>query len=173
MMKKSTIRPLILALFLFSTPTVNALDYVYKRITLDIPSCEITGGGIVNIPPYETLFFSGKNWDMGFDDSRFMKTCLLLSEKLGNTIFSCEEKNRIQMLDNVIKDESLAAQIFFSSQPNAKIKRQEFKDYVLYSSAESGKYSIAILVEKQTGKTTEIKGKFTDEQLKWLRLAPL
>ncbi len=163
---------IVLALFLFIPLTTYSLEYVYKELTLDIPDCEVTGGGIANVSPYDILLLSGKNWDMGFGDAGFMKDCLLISEKLGNTI-SCKEQDRIQMLDDVIIEDSQAARAFFIRQPNDIINRQEFKNYILYSSVGQNKYSIAILVAKKTGKTTEIKGKFGDKHLKWLRLEPL
>ena len=171
-MKRSILATASLVLLSVAPLMANASEFVYKKFTLDIPSCEVTGGGIVNLPPYDAILLQGKSWDMTFSDSLFMETCLLLSEKLSNT-FSCEEANRIQMLDNVITENSLAVRILFSAQSNTKINRQEFKDYILYSSAGIKKHAIAILVEKETGKTTEINGAFTDEQLKWLRLAPL
>ncbi|MCF6337608.1 MAG: hypothetical protein L3J84_06610 [Gammaproteobacteria bacterium] len=163
---------IIAILFAYISLTVNAAEYVYKTLTLDIPDGEVTGGGIVNIPPYNSLFLEGGNWDMGFDDHLFMKNCLSLSKKLDN-ILSCEEKNRITLLDNAIAENSIVAQVFFISEPHDKIKRQEFKHYILYSSVGPNKYDIAILVEKLTGKTTQIGGRFSDKHLEWLRLVPL
>ena len=64
---------IISVLFMCIPFMVNAAEYAYKTLMLDIPDCEVTGGGIVNIPPYDSLFLSGKNWDMGFDDHLFTK----------------------------------------------------------------------------------------------------
>ncbi len=105
-------------------------------------------------------------------DSRFMKHCLSIYQDIDKTI-SCKEQNRINMIDKLVEDNSQITEILFSSEPNSKINRKEFKDYILYSSVGLNKFSIAILVEKQTGKTTEITGAFSNEHLKWLRLEPL
>ncbi|HFD13548.1 MAG TPA: hypothetical protein ENJ32_13935 [Crenotrichaceae bacterium] len=159
-------------LILFIPLAASSSEYVYKAITLDIPSCEVVGGGIANMPPYNSLLFRGKDWYMIFNDVKFTKNCLTTSEKRDKTI-SCDEQNRIKMLDKVSADNSKITQVFFASLHGDKITRQEFNRYILYSSAGLDKYSIAILVEKETGKTTEIEGKFSDEHLKWLRLEPL
>ncbi len=122
--------------------------------------------------PYNSLLLRGEDWYMIFNDVKFMKNCLTVAEKRDH-IISCDEQNRIRMLDKVSVDNSKITQVFFASLPEDKIKRQEFKRYVLYSSASLDKYSVAMLVEKDTGKTTEIEGKFSEEHLKWLRLEPL
>ncbi len=171
-MKNSTMKNIIFTMFLSVALNINASEYVYKDIYLDIPDCEVTGGGIANLPPYDVLWFSGKNWDMGFGDAGFKEKCQFISENIDNTI-SCEEKDRIQMINALITENSKATQVLFSNLLNEEIKRQEFKNYILYSSVGKDKYSIAILVKKETGKTTEIKGKFGDKHLKWLRLEPL
>ena len=162
---------IFLSLFLFIPLTANSLEYVYKELVLDIPDCEVTGGGIANIKPYDTLFLSGKNWSMGLGDSGFIKDCAF-AENIDNSI-SCDEQNRIQMLDRITKENTTAARVLFSAQSDDKIKRQEFLNYILYSSASLNKYSVAILVEKLTGKTVVITGKFNDKHLNWLRLEPL
>ncbi|VAW49306.1 hypothetical protein MNBD_GAMMA03-138 [hydrothermal vent metagenome] len=172
MNKKPILEIIILALFMCISLTVNAGEYVYKTLTLDIPDGEVTGGGIANIEPYDSLLLRGEGWYMGFDNYLFMKNCLSLSEKLGN-ILSCEEKNRIALLDNAIAENSIIAQVFFLSEPHDKIKRQEFEYYILYSSVGPNKREAAMLVEKLTGKTTHIGGRFSDKHLKWLRLIPL
>jgi len=171
-MKILTLKITIVILCAYISFTVNAGEYVYKTLTLDIPDGEVTGGGIANMPPYDSLLLDGKNWYMVLNDVKFRENCQLLSEKLDDTL-SCEEKNRITLLDNAVAENSIVAQVFFSSEPHDKIKRQEFKHYILYSSFGPNKYDIAILVEKLTGKTTDIDGVFSDKHLEWLRLAPL
>jgi len=151
--------------------TANSAEYIYKTLILDVPACEVTGAGIVNISPYDSLFLAGKDWDMVLDDQLFMKDCLSLSKRL-NTL-ACKEEERIETLDTIITENSIAARVFFSKRPDDKIKRQEFERYILYSSVGLDKYAIATLVEKQTGKTIQIKGTFSDKHLKWLRLTPL
>ncbi len=172
-MKNSILKSIFLVSFLLLLIPSSAYssEYVYKALTLDIPDCEVTGGGIANLPPYDSLLLSGKDWHMGFVDSGFMRHCRLISE-IDSTV-SCERQDRIQMLDQLIKENSPATQILFLSLPGDNIKRQEFKDYILYSSTGLNKQSMAILVDKRTKKTTEISGKFNDSQLKWLRLKPL
>ncbi len=171
-MKNNNMKIIISVLFACIPLTVNAGEYVYKTLTLDIPDCEVIGGGIANMPPYDSLLLRGKDWSMGFDDRLFTKNCLSVSEKLGN-IFSCEEQNSITLLDSIIAENSIAARVLFSKAPDDKIKRQEFKHYILYSSVGPNKYDVSVLVEKLTGKATEIGGVFSDKHLKWLRLAPL
>ena len=171
-MKNPTTKNIIFAIFISIAFNISASEYAYKDIFLDIPNCEVTGGGIANLPPYDVLWFSGRNWDMGFGDAGFTGKCQFIAKNIDDTI-SCEEKDRVKMIDALIAENSKATQVLFSNLLNEEIKRQEFKKYILYSSVGLNKYSIAILVEKQTGKTTEIKGTFTDEHLRWLRLEPL
>jgi len=172
MMKTLMLKITIVILFACIFLTVNAGEYAYKTLMLDIPDGEVTGGGIANMSPYDSLLLGGKNWHMVLNDRLFIKNCLSVSKKLGN-IFSCEEKNRITLLDGIVVEDSIAAQVFFLKEPHDKIKRQEFKHYILYSSVGPDKRDVAILVEKLTGKTTQIGGRFSDKHLEWLRLVPL
>lgn len=171
-MEKSIMRGIVVVFLLLISLKAISGEYAYKELYLDIPDGEVTGGGIANIPPYDILLLRGEGWGMGFGDAGFMKNCLSILKDIDNSI-SCEEQDRIQMLDNLIKENSQVTGILFSSSPNEKINRQEFKKYILYSSGGLHKYSIAVLVEKKTGKTIEIKGKFSAKHLKWLRLEPL
>jgi len=172
-MKKLTLKIIIAILFAYISLTVNAGEYVYKTLTFDIPDGEVTGGGIANIPPYNSLLLDGKNWYMVLNDAKFTRNCLSLSEKLGNSTLACEEQSRIILLDKIIAENSIAARVFFGKVADDKIKRQEFKYHILYSSVGPDKRDVAILVEKLTGKTTDIDGVFSDKHLEWLRLAPL
>ncbi|MCF6337607.1 MAG: hypothetical protein L3J84_06605 [Gammaproteobacteria bacterium] len=173
MIKALTLKIIIAILFAYIPLTVNAGEYAYKTLMLDIPDGEVTGGGIANIPPYDSLLLRGENWYMVLNDTKFMKNCLSLSEKLDSRTLACEEQSRIILLDKFIAENSIAARVFFGKAADDKIKRQEFKYHILYSSVGPDKRDVAILVEKLTGRTTDIDGVFSDKHLKWLRLVPL
>ncbi len=158
-----------LLLFVLSL-NAHALEFEYKLIFFDIPNREISGVGVANMPE-DVVVLHGKDWSMAFSDKQFESDCLLLAEK--DDTISCKQQFRISMLDKITKENSPPAKVLFDNPIGYEIKRHEFENYILYSSAAIDKYSIALLVEKHSGRTIGIKGKFSDKHLKWLRLKSL
>jgi len=56
-MKTLMLKIIIAILFSYISLMVNAGEYVYKTLMLDIPDDEVTGGIVVNMPPYHFVTF--------------------------------------------------------------------------------------------------------------------
>ncbi len=140
--------------------SVHSLEVQFKQLSLNVPDNELTNILVAS----SDLLISAKSWDMHFSDTLFESNCKYIKQKL--SALNCSEENRLNLLTEITKNNKLIKIFFGTTAENIplKVQRKSFTKHIMYY-ALSTNYSTIYLIDKKSGNTIEIKGKFEEKDL--------
>ncbi|MCP3848970.1 MAG: hypothetical protein GY694_01845 [Gammaproteobacteria bacterium] len=153
-------KKIFLLLLILISFSVNAMEVQFKLITLNVPNDELMNVLVTD----SDLLLMAQNWEMYFSDAIFTRDCDAIKKKISN--IDCTKKNRINLLTEIMANNKLN-ELFLgttSEKKAFKIQHQSFIEYEMFY-ALSHKSSTIFLIDKDSGKTYQVNGKFKEKHL--------
>ncbi len=151
---------------MFLSFSVNALEVQFKLLSLNVPDNELKNILVAD----SDLLIMATNWEMYFSDTNFSRDCERRKKKIPQFNLDCSEKNRINLLSDVMKSDKLKELFFLTASYHYPlgIQYKSFARYEMYyviSGKSNTADSMIFLINKRTGKTIQINGKFEEKHL--------